>query len=327
MAKLLYRGIVLCQIRTLKRYSWLSSMAIFLNLLVLFLSVGFVAHSPPNYASAKAAYGISEAPVVTQLIATYPFYERISGVMQIAYAYGGATIFAQIIAEMRRPMDFLKAFACAQLLIFCLYFFYGLYVYTFQGQFTLPVAYQGVSHKTWQDIGNIISLVSSVIAGGLYGNIGLKVMYVNLVEDTFNGPRLLSIRGRILWSVMVVGFWALGFIIAAAIPQVQTLSSMIAAVANVQFTYSFPTGFTFIYLVRLHGETGADVYARDGLSAHADTWASWNRWKRGLFSGGVWMVLFKFANLLVSLAALATAGLGKWRIAILVYLLQKRLVC
>jgi hypothetical protein len=323
MAKLLYRGIVLCQIRTLKRYSWLSSMAIFLNLLVLFLSVGFVAHSPPNYASAKAAYGISEAPVVTQLIATYPFYERISGVMQIAYAYGGATIFAQIIAEMRRPMDFLKAFACAQLLIFCLYFFYGLYVYTFQGQFTLPVAYQGVSHKTWQDIGNIISLVSSVIAGGLYGNIGLKVMYVNLVEDTFNGPRLLSIRGRILWSVMVVGFWALGFVIAAAIPQVQTLSSMIAAVANVQFTYSFPTGFTFIYLVRLHGETGAGVYARDGLSAHADTWASWSRWKRGLFSGGMWMVLFKFANFLVSLAALATAGLGKWRITILGYLLHK----
>ena len=81
-----YRGIVLCQIRTLKRYGWLASTAIWLNLLVVFLSVGFIAHSPPNYASAKAAYGISEGPVVKQTFASYPFFERVNGVMNIVYA-------------------------------------------------------------------------------------------------------------------------------------------------------------------------------------------------------------------------------------------------
>lgn len=45
---------------------------------------------------------------------------------------------------MKRPMDFLKAFSIAQALIFVIYVFYGLYVYSFQGQFTLAVAYQGV---------------------------------------------------------------------------------------------------------------------------------------------------------------------------------------
>ena len=250
-----------------------------LNIVVIFLSVGFVAHSMPNYASANAAYGIPKAPVVTELFSTFPLYERVSGVMQIAYAYGGATIFAQIIAEMRRPMEFFKAFCCAQAMIFTLYVFYGLYVYSFQGQFTLPVAYQGVSKKSWQDVGNIIQLISSVIAGGLYGNIGMKVMYVNLVEDTLHGPPLLSMRGRIIWSFMVVGFWALGFVIAAGIPQIQTLSSLIAATANVQFTYSFPTGFAFIYLVRLHAETGGLSYDR-GNVPYTDTWSSWSRWKR-----------------------------------------------
>ena len=83
---MLYSGIVLCQIRTLKRYGWLASAAIWLNLLVIFLSVGFVAHSSPNYASAKAAYGISAGPVATQAFATYPFFERINGVMNIVYA-------------------------------------------------------------------------------------------------------------------------------------------------------------------------------------------------------------------------------------------------
>ena len=82
----LCRGMVLCQIRTLKRYSWLASSAIWLTLLVIFLSVGSVAHSPPNYSAAKAAYGIPEGPVVRQAFASYPFFERINGVMNIVYA-------------------------------------------------------------------------------------------------------------------------------------------------------------------------------------------------------------------------------------------------
>ena len=81
-----------CVPRTLKRYSWLASSAIWINILVILLSVGFIAHSPPNYAAAKAAYKIPEGPVITQAFATYPFYSRINGVMNIVYAYGGATI-------------------------------------------------------------------------------------------------------------------------------------------------------------------------------------------------------------------------------------------
>jgi hypothetical protein len=45
----------------------------------------------------------------------------------------------------------------------------GLYVYSFQGQFTLAVAFQGVSKYSWQTVGNVFNLISTVIAGGLYG--------------------------------------------------------------------------------------------------------------------------------------------------------------
>jgi hypothetical protein len=116
-------GCVLNQIRTLKRYSWLASCAIWINILVIFLSVGFIAHSPPNYAAAKAAYGIAEGPVMKQAFSSYPLFQRVNGVMNIVYAYGGATIFPQIIAEMRRPMDFLRAFSMAQAVIFTIYIF------------------------------------------------------------------------------------------------------------------------------------------------------------------------------------------------------------
>lgn len=258
-------GIVLNQIRTLKRYGWLASSAIWLNLLVIFLSVGFVAHSPPNYSAAKAAYGISAGPISRPAFASYPFFERINGVMNIVYAYGGATIFAQIIAEMRRPMDFLKAFSVAQALIFVVYVFYGLYVYSFQGQFTLPVAFQGVSHPSWQTVGNVLSLVSGIIAGGLYGNIGLKILYVNVVEDFFHGPPLLSLRGRFAWTALVVTFWLVGFVIGAAIPQIQTLSGMGESMFRhaglkchqvlIKYFYSWSCGQYAIYLLvpyRLH---------------------------------------------------------------------------
>jgi len=86
-------GCVLNQIRTLKRYSWLASSAIWINILVILLSIGFIAHSPPNYAAAKASYGIPAGPVIRQKFATYPFYERINGVMNIVYAYGGKNFF------------------------------------------------------------------------------------------------------------------------------------------------------------------------------------------------------------------------------------------
>ena len=82
-------GCILNQIRTLKRYSWLASSAIWLNILVVLLSVGFIAHSSPNYSAAEAAYGISPGPGVRREFASYPLYEQVNGVMNIVYAYGG----------------------------------------------------------------------------------------------------------------------------------------------------------------------------------------------------------------------------------------------
>jgi hypothetical protein len=51
---------------------------------------------------------------------------------------------------------------------------FGLYVYSFQGQFTLPLAYQGVSTFAWQTVGNALALITGIIAAGLYGNIGIS---------------------------------------------------------------------------------------------------------------------------------------------------------
>lgn len=83
--------------------------AVWLNLLIIFMSMGFVAHSPPNFASAEAAYGIGPGPVQTAKFVSLPLFSKVNGIMNMVFAYGGAMIFPEFMAEMRRPMDFWKA--------------------------------------------------------------------------------------------------------------------------------------------------------------------------------------------------------------------------
>lgn len=89
---------------------------------------------------------------------------------------------------------------------------------------------------------------------------------------------------------------------------------MVGAATNTHFTYSFPTGFTFLYLVMLDATAEDGSYTPHLPPQRIDSWAQWSRWKRGLLGSvqtrSLWLQAFKYFNLLISLAALATAGLG-----------------
>ena len=93
--------------------------------------MGVVAHNPPNFAGAQAAYGPSvvPGPVHTANFVSQPLFDKINGIMQMVFAYGGAMIFPEFMAEMRRPMDFWKGMTCAQALIFSAYLLYGCFIY------------------------------------------------------------------------------------------------------------------------------------------------------------------------------------------------------
>ncbi|KAG6812379.1 hypothetical protein H0H92_003192, partial [Tricholoma furcatifolium] len=313
-----FLGMVIGQIRTLKNYGWLANSAVWINLLIIFITMGVVAHNPPNFVSAEKSLGVTPGPVVTASFVSLPLFNKVNGIMNMVFAYGGAMIFPEIMAEMKRPMDFWKGMMMAQALIFSAYLLFGAFVYAFQGQFTLPLAYQGVSSFAWQTVGNALSLVSGIIAAGLYGNIGLsaslpnflmimgahqitEVMYINVVEGWFNGPRLMTVKGRVLWSAFIIG---------SAIPQVQTITGLIAAVAIMQFSYTFPFFLRFGYDVITDAMAAdAPFQPGQGSSGRADTWNQWSRWRRGLFSGK-WY--FKLFNLICGMGGLAMACLGMW---------------
>src|SRR3954462_15293307 len=125
--------------------------------------------------------------------------------------------------------------------IFLCYLIFGLVVYSQQGNFTYNPANQGISIYSYQTATNAINVASAVIAALLYGNIGIKVVYQNVIQDLFNGPELTSKRGKILWVIIAPLYWILAYVVAAAVPNFTNISSLVAAVCILQFTYTFPT--------------------------------------------------------------------------------------
>ncbi|KAF9919935.1 hypothetical protein FBU30_010357 [Linnemannia zychae] len=303
-------GMIVGQIRSLHSFSHLANLTVWVNLVMIFTTMGFVANSPPNYAAALTSMGIPFGPIETHTFATVPISTKVNGFMQMVYAYGGAMIFPEIMAEMRRPMDFWKGMAYAQILIYIVYLVFGVFVYSFQGQFTLPLAYQGVSKYSWQTVGNILGLFTGIVAAALYGNIGIKVAYVTIVEDWFNGPPLMSRKGHIIWSIMVVVYWALAYIVGSAIPQVENISSLLAAMCIMQFSYTFPPILRCAYDVLTDAMSDDAVYVPgNGTSSRVDSWKDSSRWRRGILTGRVW---FKALNFALSVSFLAISGLGVW---------------
>lgn len=137
-------GFFVGQVRTLQKYGWLANAAIWMNLLIIFMSMGVAAHSDPNYAAAQgasagAAVSGPGGPLVAQLPdGSYPpvqhsaglpvagnFIGAVEGLMQAVYAYGGAMLFTEFMSEMKRPRDFIKAMWGAQAFIYFFYMLYG----------------------------------------------------------------------------------------------------------------------------------------------------------------------------------------------------------
>lgn len=305
-------GMLLAQIRTVKNIGFLANASVWLNLFTIFMVMAISATSDPNYDDAIMVNGPvlgfdSQTPVVTHAGAPpgTDFSVQVEGLQLAIFAFGGANIFIELMAEMKRPFDFWKGMICAQLFIYFFYLLFGVFVYSYQGQYTLNPAYQSISPYAWQTAGNSIQLVTSLIAALLYGNIGLKVAYNSILMDIFNFPDLSQRTGKFLWVGLVPIYWGLAFVVGAAIPQVTNLSALLAAVAIIQFSYTFPPLLTVGFLVQKDAMLPGDGFNPiNGHVTRADD--GLKRWIRGF---KVRWALNSWHTFLF-LGSLCTCGLG-----------------
>ena len=73
---------------------------------------------------------------------------------------------------------------------------------------------------------------------------------------------------------MVLLYWALAFIVGSAIPQVQTISGLVAAICIMQFTYTFPPLLYVGFYFRLDA----------AKNEQGDSWWNVSRWVRAIKS-------------------------------------------
>lgn len=323
-------GFLVGQIRTLQKFGWIANLAVWLNLICMFISMGGAAQNGPNYSAVGSASGAvingglsvtqnadgSWPPVQTSggLPHSDNFAGTISGAMQAVFAYGGAMVFPEFMAEMKRPKDFLTGMWAAQAFIYFWYMFYGLFLYGYQGQYTVNPSYLGVSGYGFQTAGNVFAMLSAVIAAALYGNIGVKVLYNSIFVEFFRFPPLTTRGGKISWVVFIPIYWALAFIIAAAIPNFSGLTSVVAAFCILHFTYTFPPLFAIAYWMKKFAvQEGEGFQPETGEVIRHDSGV--RRLMRGFFFPGwatsrfFYMSVF---NIFYTLGALALAGLGAY---------------
>ncbi|MCJ1307481.1 hypothetical protein MMC25_001127 [Agyrium rufum] len=317
-------GFFLTQIRTLKAYGLVANFAVWLNLLVIFISMGVIAHSPPNYGLIfGSSGGVVDPPSVTPVDGVFPpirhfgglpapnLVGNINGLLSGVLAYAGAQLFVEFLAEMRRPNDFLKAMWGAQFFIYSVYLIYGLYVYHFQGQYSYQISYQGISSYGWQTACNMVSLIAALIAAGLYGNIGIKVFYNNVLMELFSAPPLITKQGKILYAIIVPIWWVIAYVIAAAIPDYFGFVAVISASCLLNLTYTLPPFLALGYDMQLRAIEADEGFDPNTGVVHRNA-TQFKRWTRGFFRGGpirvganIWHVIYFFASL-------AMSGLGMY---------------
>lgn len=332
-------GFLFGQVRTLQKFGWLANAAVWLNVLVMIITMAAAAHTAPNYEGSSQSIGaalnggISIMPVngVYPAVQHYgglppspTFAGSVNAAMQAVFSYGGAMIFPEFMSEMRYPRDFLKAMWAAQSFIYLVYMFYGLFMYGYQGkstpfiqktstlmntgQYVINPSFLGIGKYSLQTAGNVFAMVSSIIAAALYGNIGIKVIYNNIFVEIFRAPSLNTRSGKLIWAGMVPIYWSAAFAIGAGIPAFAGLSGVVSAVCILQFTFSFPPLLAVAFMTKKNAMLPGEGFdPATGAFARQDSGVK--RWIRGFFGTRWWMNIF---NVLYCGGALSLAALGTY---------------
>ena len=237
----------------------------------------------------------------------YGFAGQFNGINSMVYSWGGALLFVAFLAEMRHPWDFWKGMLCAQVFIAIVYIFFGAFVYSQYGQYSASNIGNVIQPLKLQQVNNILGLITAGIACLLYFNIGMKTVYIEVFQEIFHFPEITTKRGKWMWFALGPIYWILGFLIAAAVPNLNGISGIVGALLILNFTYTFPAllyiGFRCQVDAALPGE-GFDPHT--GVTTRHD--AGMKRWVRGFKKN--WHI--NTFNTLYFLGGLACCGMGSW---------------
>jgi hypothetical protein len=175
-----------------------------------------------------------------------------------------------------------------------------------------------------------LCFVGGLIAAALYGNIGIKVIYNNVLIEIFGMyprqllpdpqhkqcpipnisigfPALTTKSGKLLWCGIVPVYWALAFIIASAIPNFSDFQSLVGAFCIGNFTYAFPALLKIGFEIK-KGAMLPDEHYDEVTRKYIRKDEGFKRWMRGYRKS----FLITSFNIFYLLGALVVCGMGMY---------------
>jgi amino acid permease len=316
MCVVLAIGMISGIIRSLKKIGWLSNAAVFMNIANFLIIMIAAATYEPLYSAVTRSTLIKTIEPIVVFAGQPPnqyqqqvpgFASQFNAVNTMVYAYAGALLFVAFLAEMRHPMDFWKGLMCAQAFICIVYLLFGVFVYSYWGQYSANNIVNVIRPYPLQTAGNILTMLTGFIAVFMYFNIGMKTIYLEVFQQAFGFPPISTRRGQIYWYCLGPIYWILAFVVAAAVPNIGGIVSFVGALFMINFTYSFPGMLYLGHIIQkaaaLPGE-GFNPYTR--VTTRLDTGTK--RWVRGFKKS--WIVSLPMTVYI--LLGLACCGMGIW---------------
>lgn len=302
--------------RSLKKIGYIANAAVWFNIVNFIICMVAAANFPPQYSAilrstlikviepAKVFAGIPPDQYQQQAPG---FAATFNAVNTMVYAYAGALLFVAFLSEMRHPMDFWKGMFLAQAFICIVYMFFGVFVYSYYGQYSASNIVNVVTPFGLQTAGNVLRLLSGWIAIIMYFNIGMKTVYLEVFQSIFNFPSIVEKKGKLLWYLLGPCYWILAFVVAGAVPNLNGIVSLVGAVFMMNFTYTFP-GLMYLSSIihkaaELPGE-GFNPATRETVR-HDD---GVKRWIRGFKKTWFRSII----SVIYILLGLACCGMGTW---------------
>lgn len=221
-------------IRTFSRLGWLTWFGFATFVIGVFVfTVAVSQQDRPAAAPPTGDFDLGWKPIV------YPsFVVGMLNAENIFISTSGAYMFLPIMSEMRRPQDYRKACITGGVIVGAMYLSFSLVIYRYCGTWLSTPAF-GSAGLLFKKISYGISLPGLLIGVGIYQHIASKYLFVRILRDSEHLQRN-SVTHWSTWLVINLVLGSLAFIVAEALPILNYLLGLTAALCAAPFSLVYP---------------------------------------------------------------------------------------
>jgi hypothetical protein len=227
--------ITLCSsVRTFSNLGWITWFGFVTFFISVFVfTVAVTQTDRPAAAPQTGDFDLGWVPIA------YPtFVVGMINAMNIFVSTCGSSMYLPVISEMRRPQDYRKACLLAGFIVGAMYLSFSLLIYRWCGTW-LSVPAFGSAGPLFKKISYGIALPGLVIGVGIYQHVAAKYAFVRLLRNSEH----LQSNSLTHWSIWIginVVLGAVAFIVAEAVPILNYLLGLAAALCFAPFSLIFP---------------------------------------------------------------------------------------